>query len=369
MSNQNSRSEKTGFCEELLLKRGVPCIRYKEGANFATVREQLAECMQREVYGYRPLKPEKITYRIVEEDTRFCAGKALLRKVEIDSVIDGRSFVFPTYAVLPRDGKKHPFFVHINFRDNVPDKYMPSEELVDNGFAVLSFCYQDVTTDNADFEDGLAGILYKDGQRSGSDCGKIAMWSWAASRVMDYAQTIGDCLDLEKACVCGHSRLGKTALLTGMLDERFRFVFSNDSGCSGAALSHGKKGETIEKICQSFPYWFCPHYQQYASAEELPFDQHFVLAACAPRYVYVASAKEDTWADPESEYLSCCEAGKTYEALGLKGFVHPDRLPIPGDAFMEGSIGYHLRPGDHYFSREDWLHFMEFIKRKLSQHF
>ena len=181
---------------------------------------------------------------------------------------------------------------------------------------------------------------------------------------MDYAQTLS-CLDFTRAAVVGHSRLGKTALLAGALDTRFTAAFSNCSGCSGAALSRGgnEKRETVGHICGQFPFWFCRRYQQYAGAEDtLPFDQHFLLACMAPRRVYVSSAAADLWADPVSEYLSCVAAGKVYRQLGLSGFVCPDRLPQVGDVFAAGRIGYHLRAGTHYFSREDWLHFMDFLK-------
>ena len=58
-----------------------------------------------------------------------------------------------------------PCFIHINFRDLVPDRYMPSEELVDAGYAVLSFCYKDVSSDDGDFTNGLAGHIYPGGKR------------------------------------------------------------------------------------------------------------------------------------------------------------------------------------------------------------
>lgn len=289
----------------------------------------------------------------------FCAGNAALHRVTLTSRVNGKDFSFPVSVTLPKVEHKVPFFIHINFRPDVPDRYQPTEELVDNGYAVLSFNYKDVSNDNDDFTDGLAGILFESGVRGPSDSGKIAMWAWAAQRVMDYAQTL-DCLDLARGIVCGHSRLGKTALLTAATDERFYCAHSNDSGCSGASLSRGKTGETIEKICNRFPYWFCENYKKYMGHEDqLPLDQHYLVASIAPRKVYITSAIEDRWADPDSEYLTCWAAG---DAFGEKGFVAPYRLPEVGDRFHEGTIGYALRSGAHYYSRKDWLNLMDFLK-------
>lgn len=329
-------------------------------------RAEMLDILLREEYGYIPQKPDKIEW--VEEDDYipdFCAGKVYIKKVNIKSYINGRDFTFPVYVTIPKKEGKHPFFVCINFRDSVPDRYIPTEELIDNGFAVLSFCYNDVTKDDGDFTDGLAGVLYENGKRNKDSAGKIAMWAWAAQRVMDYAQTL-DSLDLNRSIVCGHSRLGKTALLTAATDERFKVAYSNNSGCSGAAISRGKVGESVKDIINTFPYWFSENYLKYANREdEMPFDQHYLLASIAPRYVYVASAKEDEWADPVSEMLSCVSAGKIYKQYGKKGFICKDRLPKIGDEFHKGSIGYHLRDGLHYFSREDWLKVIKFIKRHL----
>ena len=96
----------------------------------------------------------------------------------------------------------------------------------------------------------------------------------------------------------------------------------------------------------------------------MPFDQHFLLASIAPRYVCVGSASEDKWADPVSEFLSCVAASSVYNNYRINGFVYEDRLPEVGDSFFDGAIGYHLRKGAHYFSRQDWLKLIEFIKAK-----
>lgn len=328
-------------------------------------REEMLDIMQKEVYGYLPEPPESISF---EEHRNFvydfCANRATLTKVDITvKVCGGKEFTFPIYVAIPRKGDKHPFFVHINFRDNVPDRYMPTEEILDLGCAVISFCYKDITSDDGDFTDGLAGVLYEDGKRPSDGAGKIAMWAWAAQRALDYAETL-DCLDMEKAVVCGHSRLGKTALFTAATDERFKFAYSNDSGCSGMAITRDKIGETVEKIYTRFPYWFCENYSKYMGKEhEMPFDQHYLTACIAPRFLYGASASGDSWADPVSEQLNCVAVSEYYEKMGLKGFVC-DRVAEIGDKFHEGTIGYHLRDGAHYFAREDWQWLIEFVKSK-----
>ena len=332
--------------QELLNKRNLPPL---------LSREEMLELLQREEYGYLPPKPNKLTWK-KEEDTirRYYAGKATYNEAVLTSQIGVKEFSFPIKYVLPTAKGPHPFFIHINFRPDEPDRYQPTEELIDHGYGVFSFCYRDITSDDEDFTNGLAGVLYEGGKRASHDAGKIALWAWAAQRVLDFAETIPG-LDFERAIVCGHSRLGKTALLAAATDLRFYCAHSNDSGCSGAALSRGKEGETIEKICRKFPFWFCENYASYAGKEEeMPFDQHFLLASIAPRLVHVSSAKEDLWADPESEFLNCVSVGLTAE----------DRLPLAGDRFHEGRIGYDLREGQHSFSREDWLNLITFLKNR-----
>ena len=327
-------------------------------------KSEIIDVFLREEYGYLPARPYSVTTTVENVDERFCAGKAPLQTLTLSCKSEWGEFSFPVYYVAPKNKRNIPCFIHINFRDNIPDRYQPTEELIDRGYATLTFCYKDITSDDGDFTDGLAGVIYPDGKRESTDCGKIGLWAWAAMTVMDFAQTLPE-LDKERICVAGHSRLGKTALLVGALDERFYCAFSNDSGCSGAAISRNKEGETVKKIFNVFPFWFCENYKKYADNENaLPFDQHWVIAANAPHKAYVASAAEDSWACPKNEYLACVAADEYFNSLGLEGFIHPDRLPEVGESFHGGNIGYHLRSGAHYFSREDWLRYIDFLEEK-----
>lgn len=318
-------------------------------------KEEMLAVLQREEYGFLPSPPDKLEFDVKENAVKnYCAGKAKLHRVTLTVTVKERKFSFPVTAVIPTAEGKHPFYVMLNFRPEVPDRYLPSEELVDHGFAVLSFCYKDVSSDDGDFSDGLASLFFEGSERPDNAPGKLMLWAWAAMRVLDYAETCKE-LDLNRAGVCGHSRLGKTALLAGALDERFSFVHSNDSGCSGAALSLNKTGERIADITRVFPYWFCPRYASYAEKDEsLPFDQHWLLACIAPRAVLVSSADGDHWAHPDNEFLTCLAANEAWETKGQSGFLAPDRFPETGELFGEGTVTYFLRKGKHYFSREDW---------------
>lgn len=357
--------------KERIEKLNLPkLLEFADGSAVRTVedwqrrRKEILELLSEEVYGVRPPEPKKVSAIVNQENQNACAGKVLEQNLTLSTEFDDKTFSFPLNVFIPKFIKNPMVIVYIAFRPNIPDRYLPIEEITDEGFAVATFCYNDIAADrDDDFTEGLAGLLKKDDGRADNDTGKIMMWAWAASRVVDYLETRAD-IDHKNIAVMGHSRLGKTALVAAAYDERFTFSFPNNSGCSGDAITRGKEGERVEDITRVFSYWFCPNYQKYAGREEqMPFDQHFLVAAIAPRYVCAGTAVEDTWADPNSQYLSYVVADEVYKLFGKKGFVHPDRLPEVGDVFHEGALGFHLRSGTHYHSRYDWLRFMEFMKK------
>lgn len=332
---------------------------------FKARQEEIKKLLLEEEYGLFPPKPVDIRFEVTGENANFCCGHAPLRNVTAHCTLPGGTvFSFPFSCVIPVSEIPVPAFVSINFSPNVPDKYMPSEEIADNGFAVFSFFADDIVTNDqdGDFANGIGPILFPDGYRGPTGASKLTMWAWGAMRIMDYVMTL-DCIDKKNVAVIGHSRMGKTAMIAGGFDERFSFVISNDSGCAGAALSRGKTGETIAFMNRVWWFWHCENYLKYnGDPFALPFDQHFLAALTAPRNLYIGSASLDDWADPRGEYLGGMAASPAWELFGLKGLVGEDRPPETGDIFHEGSIGYHLREGEHYLSRWDWLRYMEYIR-------
>ena len=356
-----------------LEKRNLPDLLTSEsGEKVSTVERWESELrpywknvLLEHCYGKTPplVEPEIETKRNLID----FAGKAVWETVSFTFTVNGKQHTVPTQLIAPVGAKNVPFFIYLNFRPDIPDRYLPVEEIIDNGFGIFSVCYEDVTSDNVDFTTGLAG-LFESETRALHGTGKIRYWAYMASRMMDYLLT-RDEADKTAIGVAGHSRLGKTALLTAALDERFAFVCSNDSGCSGAALTRGRceGGEPVEVICRKFPHWFAPIYQTYVGREnEMPFDQHALLALIAPRKVFIGGAIEDVWADNDNQFLSCVAASNIWELYGKVGMISPDRLPVVGDVWTDGGVGFHLRAGKHYHSRTDWLIYMDAVKKAFA---
>lgn len=327
-------------------------------------RNEILDILCREEYGYSPEKPTDVRGTITDRNEKCCSGHAVLESIDISFTAENGQFTFPIKFFAPKDGKKHPLIMLINFRSDSYDMYCPTEEIIDNGFALAIIYHNDITKDLPD-RSGLAGMYTpKFGDAS---WGKLGMWAFGISRALDYLETRPE-VDTENVTVAGHSRLGKTALWCAAQDERFKFAISNDSGCGGAALEKIKHegGETIEDMERSFPYWFCRNRSKYVNrADKMPFDQHFLLAAIAPRYVAVGSASLDNWADQYSEQLACAAASPAWEIHNKPGFVGTMQPAKIGDSFSDGSISYHMRDGIHYFGRADWLEYMRFIKKNI----
>lgn len=361
--------------KEILKKREYPEILVMNDGtkvcaeNWLERRRELICLLEEHSYGKTPKIPMKVWGETESSDENSYAGKVKTEKVKLFIETEKGVFSFPIEIYIPKKVENPPVILHIAFRP-VPDRYIPVEEITDSGYVLVVMCYKDVVNDNlgGDFSDGLAAYFGTKKDRRDNEWGKIGMWAYAASRVMDYMIDTREDLDTSKVAVMGHSRLGKTALWCGAQDERFAAVISNDSGYGGAASSKYSEGEKISDFMYWGSWdWFCENYKKYGGELEnhKPYDQSFLLALVAPRLLCVGSAVLDSGADPKSEFLTTLHASCVWEFLGEKGLVCPDRLPIAGDHFSEGNVGYHMREHDHFLSREDWGIYIKFLDEKF----
>ena len=238
-------------------------------------------------------------------------------------------------------------------------------EVLGRGWGYASLIYTDIQPDRADrWTEGVIGLTLKPGQTrpAPDEWGTISAWAWGISRAIDYLET-DPAVDAKRIAITGASRLGKTVLWAGAQDERVAAVFSVVSGEMGAALIRRDWGETLDDMAQNFPWQFAGNLQKWAGRwDELPVDQHMLIALCAPRPVYVNGGLTDQWSDPKGEFLAMVAAGPVYRLLGGKDLgvteLPPLDAPVTG-----GDLAFHYHSGGHMAVPADWKAFLDFAER------
>jgi hypothetical protein len=240
----------------------------------------------------------------------------------------------------------------------------PVKEIIASGYGLATAFDGDLEPDYPEgWKIGIRGSMREELNIQPEEWGTISAWAWGLSRILDYLQTDKQ-VDAKQVVLAGHSRLGKAALWAGANDQRFAIVISNESGEGGAALARRNFGETVERINTSFPHWFISKYKTYnKNVDQLPVDQHMLLALIAPRPLYVASAVEDTWSDPKGEFLSAKYAGSVYALYGKKGLGVEEQPAI--EKPVGETVRYHIRSGKHSMTLYDWQQYIRFANRQF----
>lgn len=380
--------------DPLINQDGTPV---QKAAHWEARREEIRHLFNDQMYGYGPLSPRlPVRYTQISEDREVYDGRGLCREMRLSFTGNNRELnadvllYYPTSVPGPC-----PFFLGLNFAGNhavvtdplvhlaqcwIAEGYAgvvdhkatdagrgsaarrwPVEMILRRGYGLATACYNDFDPDFDDgFQNGIHPLFYGSGQErpETNEWGAIGAWAWGLSRILDYFDE-DDRVDIDKVAVMGHSRLGKTALWAGACDPRFAMVISNDSGCGGAALSRRRFGETIASMNDMFPHWCNANFKAYNHREDdLPFDQHMLMALIAPRPLYVASAAEDLWADPRGEFLGAYHAAPVYRLLGTDGLA-ANQMPELEEPILS-RIGYHIRRGVHDVTDYDWERYLDF---------
>ena len=358
-------------------------------------RPELKRLFQHYMYGYFPL-PQKIAATVERRRDDYFGGKATKKEVTIRFGPEGTPPIH-LLLVTPKSNRPVPVFVGLNFSGNHavladPDVALPTvwmrdnrkgvvnnkatddargaekdvwnvEYVVEHGYGVATFYHGDVDPDKDDPTDGMPAAFRKAGLiEDGEDaCATLAAWAYGIHRAVDYLEQ-DTSVDRNRIAVVGHSRNGKAALVAGAFDPRIALVIPLQAGCGGTSPSRGTVGESVKAINDHFPHWFDATFKKFnEQPQRLPFDQHCLIALCAPRPVLLPNAVEDQWANPAGQFEMLKAAEPVYKLLGAEGCA-AEKMPETGQ-LVDSTLGYWIRPGKHSMTKDDWEVFLRYADK------
>jgi hypothetical protein len=166
-----------------------------------------------------------------------------------------------------------------------------TNKAIQHGFAYVTFdsnaCAEDTTLRNMDGSWAFRNTRFFPAY-PGYDWGVLRGWAWGVSRIVDYLET-DPVIDKDKLIITGVSREGKSALIAGAFDDRISMVAPVASSGGGTPAfrfsGQGRGGnEGLSEMVRKYPNWFSPHLHEFwAHQDQLPFDENWFIALCAPR--------------------------------------------------------------------------------------
>ncbi len=358
--------------DPLVLANGRPVT---DAATWFTQRRpEILEFYRAQIYGRIPAGAPRVTWQVQETDDKARGGTAVMHKIvgTLGDKADGPKIHVTLYTPAKTE-KPVPVLLNISFFGAGPGRapggppggFDLVAEVLGRGWGYATIGYGDIQPDRADrWKEGVIGLTLKPGQArpEPDEWGTISAWAWGLSRVIDYLESEKS-VNAKRIAITGTSRLGKTVLWAGAQDERVAAVCAIVPGEMGASLIRRDWGETLDDMAQNFPWQFAGNLQKWAGKwNELPVDQHMLIALCAPRPVYVNGGLTDQWSDPKGEALALIAAGPVYRLLGAKDLGTTEVPPLDKPV-TTGSLAFHYHSGGHQAVPADWKAFLEFAER------
>lgn len=360
-------------------------------------RPELLKLFETIEYGKMPAAPSNLSYKVFDKGTIVFNGKAIRKQVTVYLSADTNHKMDLLVYLPVNNTKPAPLLLNVSFVANCqavndtgvkvgytwtkdgnkikadqPTKFpkMDVLQFIDAGFGFATVYYGDIEPDfKGGVQFGIRSKYLKAGQTvpAADEWGAISAWAWGLSRAMDYFEKDKQ-IDAKRIALQGASRLGKTALWTGIYNTRFKLVIASISGEGGAALSRRDYGENIKHITDTSRYYyqFAPNYHSYANkVNSLPFDAHMLVAMMAPRPLLLQTGDTDYWSDPKGEFLSAVAATPIYHLFGEKG-IETSTMPAAEDKSLSmNRLGYYMHKGGHTVLPSDWTLFVKYMKKYL----
>jgi len=349
-------------------------------------RPEILKFYETEIYGRIPENAPRVAWEVIESGTSVRDGAATLKRVvgRMGDKADGPKMNLTVYTPAKATGPT-PLLLSLTFsfggaRGGGPGKAIPPKtktpgpgfdfigEVLSRGWSFASLGYTDIQPDQPGrWTQGVIGLTLKEGQTQPApdEWGTISAWAWGISRSIDYFET-DKSVNAKQIAITGASRLGKTVIWASARDERVAAVFSVVPGEMGASLIRRDWGETLDDMAQNFGYQFSGNLQKWVGRwNELPVDQHMLLALSAPRPVYVNGGLSDQWSDPKGEFLALAAAGPVYKLLG-KPDLGATELPSLDQPITTGTLSFHYHSRGHTVVPADWTSFLDFAQRHFA---
>jgi len=349
-------------------------------------RPQIAELFEREIYGRVPANTPKVNWEVLSTTKEMNGDIPVITKKLVGHVDNS---AYPAIAVSIQLTVSTP----ANAREPVPvimefalspevlaqlKKRFPQffqqetgptwqQQVLAKGWGYAEYIPTSVQADNAEgLTEGIIGLCNKGQPRKLDDWGALRAWAWGASRALDYFET-DKSVDAKRVGIEGHSRYGKAALVAMAYDERFAVGFISSSGEAGAKLFRRNFGEQIGNIAGGEYYWMAGNFIKYdgpLTENDLPVDQHELIALCAPRPVFISAGtveKGDGWVDAKGMFLAEVAAGPVYRLLGKKD-LGTSEVPPVGTGLIDGDLGFRQHTDGHT-PGPNWPTFISFAAR------